>query len=385
MMPDTGVPASGDDVTVDVDRLVRRVAVHGLPAAPPIRDVLDAPLDDDRFGELLRRTERHRVTGHLMDAVESGALPATASQAEQVAARHEAWCASMLLLERELLQVIDRLEANSIEVVVLKGSAAAHLGYPDPALRLFGDNDILVRSHQIDRALHVLAAAGYARRSVPARPDFDRRFGKGATLYSAASTELDVHRSLVFGSFGFAVDLDELWDATTTFRLAGRELTALDSDAALLHAMFHAALGDAQPQLGVLRDLAQRTTSPAHDPERVVALARRWRAMPVVKRAVSLLEGHLEVRVDGPIAVAAAAYRPTSTESRAVASYVAADRSFTAMVLASLPYLPSMRERVAFLRAVAMPSTDFIATRGIVGGLAWWRQGLRRLARGGRR
>ena len=53
-------------------------------------------------------------------------------------------------LEQEVLTVIDLLTASAVDVRILKGSAVAHLDYPDPALRSFIDLDILVRSEQIE-------------------------------------------------------------------------------------------------------------------------------------------------------------------------------------------------------------------------------------------
>jgi hypothetical protein len=122
------------------------------------------------------------VTGLLNAAVDDGALPATESQVQQARATHLSITMRVLSLERELVTVVDLLAGEGIESRVLKGSAVAHLDYPDPALRSFIDLDVLVRASDIDRAVAVLSGAGFKRTLAQPRPGFDRRFDKGLTL-----------------------------------------------------------------------------------------------------------------------------------------------------------------------------------------------------------
>lgn len=370
-------PAGAGD---EAGRLARAIAVFDLPGrggAGVGSPMPEQPVSEDTFHSLLSTCQRQRLTGLLQHAVERGALPVTGQQRERVADRHLDWCSAMLGLDRELLWVVGVLEEADLEVVVLKGTSSAHLNYPDPGQRLFGDNDVLLRSEQVDRALAVLEEAGYRRPKAAARPDFDRRFGKGATLIGPEGRELDVHRSLVFGSFGLAIDMDALWRTTSTFTMGGRQLRVLGPDERLLHACLHAALGDAHPRLNVVRDLAQQLALERYDPERFLGMVGSWQAMPVLKRALWVVRSRLGVEAQGRLAEAANAYQPTRREARAVAAYVGSGRSFAAMVLSSLPYLPDTRERVAFLRAVAMPGSDFVASRGSGSLLEWWRRGRR--------
>ena len=52
---------------------------------------------------------------------------------------------SCVQLERVLLETVAELDALGAEFRVLKGTAVAHLDYPDPSWRGFGDIDLLVR------------------------------------------------------------------------------------------------------------------------------------------------------------------------------------------------------------------------------------------------
>src|SRR5690606_4290651 len=114
--------------------------------------------------------------------------------------------------------------------------------------------------------------------------------------------ELDAHRTLLFGSFGLHIVTADLFASTVTFELGGHELRALGPETGLLHACYHAALGDPDPRLGSLRDVAQRFALGEHDPDSVLELVERWGAAPVVARAVRLCASHLDVRIDDEVA-----------------------------------------------------------------------------------
>jgi hypothetical protein len=372
----------------------RQVAVVGLPGHEPPPSgpseraggvVLREPLDVAEWLELVRIVRRLRLTGFLQAALVTEVLPVTEAQRRHAADLHLAACITALQLERTLLSLVDELERAGVEPVVLKGTAAAHLLYADPGWRMFGDNDLLFRSTQFDDALAVLAGLGYHRPAVQLRRGFDRRFGKGATLVGDAGDELDAHRTLMFGSFGLTIDLDELFDSSVTFPLGGRQLRALGPETGLLHACYHAALGDPEPRLGSLRDVAQRFALGWHDPQRVVELARRWRAEAVVARALALCVDHLGVHIEDPVTEALAGHAPTRRERRAIDSYVGTNRSHARKVVASLPYLDGVAAKAAFLRGNLAPEDAFVGWHGGRSGIAWVGRGLRSLRHGGER
>ena len=371
--------------------VARQVAVFGLPGqgTPGSQGagggMPSQPLDEVEWRELIALVRRLRLTGFLQAALVADALPVTEEQRRHAAEFHLAACITALQLERRLLILVDELQRAGIEVVVLKGAAAAHLLYPEPAVRMFGDNDLLFRSAQIDDALAVLGELGYRRSAAPLRRGFDRRFGKGATLVGDAGDELDAHRTLVFGSFGLTIELDELFDSSVSFPLGGRPLRALGPETGLLHACYHAALGDPEPRLSSLRDVAQRFALGWHDPERLVELARRWRAEAVVARTLALCAHHLGVQIEDPAARVLAEHRPTRHEQRAIDSYVGSNRSHARKVVASLPYLDGAASKAAFLRDNLAPGTGFVGWGGDRPGFAWVGRGLRSLRHGGER
>jgi len=368
---------------VTAKAVVTWVASYGLP--DHTWQVTDRPLEADTWEPAFSGALRQRLIGHLQAAVRDGALPVTDEQREAVEDAHLAACASALKLDRRLIEAASTLTEAGIDLLVLKGVAAAHLIYPRPELRSYGDIDVLFRSEQFDAALSVLSRMGYVRPLAQARPGFDRRFGKGATLHGQDGVELDTHRNLVFGTFGFAIDLDELFDSASTFELGGLKLRALGPETRLMHACYHAALGDPDPRFGSIRDVAQLLAAGDFETLRVLTLARQWQARAVLARAFALCHEHLGVEVGGPLVDTLRGYEPTARERRAIASYVGPNRHFAAKVVASLPYLDSMRDKLAFLGATALPSRQFAESRGDEPGLRWIRRGLRSLLQGGAR
>ncbi|MCP6423258.1 nucleotidyltransferase family protein, partial [Klebsiella pneumoniae] len=83
--------------------------------------------------------------------------------------------------------------------------------YPSPALRSYGDIDLLVRAGQLAAAVDALAGAGAHRHHAEAHAGFDRRFAKAVGLTGPHGVAIDLHRTLVVGPAGFLIDLDDLF------------------------------------------------------------------------------------------------------------------------------------------------------------------------------
>lgn len=356
-------------------RTVARAALPGSPNDEPV-----GPLDEPQWEHLLTIVRRQRIGGLLVEAIAAGALIVTDAQ-EIAAARIHAVGASLCLrLERMLLTVTRLLADAGIPSVVLKGPAHAHLAYPDPAQRLFGDVDLLVRSADMAGAIAVLEQRGFRRPFASIGVDFDREFGKGALLVSGDGLELDLHRTLVFGLFGLTLDLDGMFEGTVELALAGRSLAALGPEERFLHACYHAALGNNPPRLQALRDVAQMHGAHAFDVAALRRLCAEARADAVVARAIRLVESELGLELEGELAAWAREYQVGAWERRAIEAQIGERQSMTVQALLALRVLP-MRSRVRLVRALIAPGEGLVRQRG-GSRRAWLWRGIGSLLRG---
>jgi hypothetical protein len=344
----------------DIRAMLAGVAAYGL--AGTRRKIAATTLDNKTWHDLLEGAATEQLTGLLVASLADEVLPATDDQFEQVASRDRDAAIIAVKIERLLLQVTERLDAESVEHRVLKGVAHAHLDYAEPSLRHFRDIDILVRTADLDDAVAMLARAG-GRRTIPElRPDFDHRFGKNVQLIMPDDLRVGLHRTFVAGPLGLTVDLDELFEGAAPFMLADRKLEGLAAEERFVHSCFDVGLGR-PAKLAEMRDLAQLVLSDELDVEHALALARRWQAPAVVARAVNLTWSTLDLADAVPLSAWANHYRPDRHEERVIDAYVGGDRSYTRQALATIRVLPRRRDRIAYVRALLFPRRAHLAAR----------------------
>ena len=340
------------------DGFVRAVAAKGLQGSSleyPAR-----PLEPSEWNKLRLAGLFQRLDGLLAAAVHEGDVPVTPEQRDEVLAAHANSMQICLALESDLLRVAGILDGCGLDYRVLKGPAYAHLDYSDPALRVFGDIDLLVRSENYDAAVSALTAAGFERKFAEVRSGFDHRFGKGTCLKGLSGRELDLHRTFVMGPYGLTLNLDEVWGSVDRFQLAGRTFDTLDADQRFLHACYHAALGSTKPRLMPLRDVAgmlQRSVNPV-DVDRVLTLSRRWQSSAVVARAVALAWEAFALPED-PLAEWARTFSPSDRDHRALRTYLDPEMGYAARSYVALQAVRGIRAKASFAWALAVPDRNY--------------------------
>ena len=337
------------------------IAAYGVAHESPI---VDEPLDDRRWRQLLGNVTSQRLDGLASRAAFDGSLAVTDFQLAEITEREVAGAARSLLLERALIETMDVLSSVEVPFRGLKGPAVAHLDYPDPALRLFGDIDILLRATDFDRGVEALLDAGCTRPVPELAPGFDRRFGKGATLRRPDGVEVDVHRILVAGTFGLRFDSNALFDTVETFEIGGRAVPALGRVERFLHACFHAALGNPRPRLMSVRDVGQMVTSPHFDWPAALLLAQRRGAEAPVERALRLCTDLLGVGMPPEIASWLARFTPSPRDSRAVEACLREDGRFAQQAIDAVRDVRGVRAKLDYVRALTLPQGTHLAGRG---------------------
>lgn len=329
------------------------IAAYGLTGS---RTMLPTePLDDEHWSRLLAEVEGQRIPGFLAAAIADGRFAATPAQDRQSREQHVTSVSLVLLLEGMLLQVADSLERSGTPYRVLKGSAYAHLAYPDPSLRSYGDVDLLVRSEDFDRVGSALASLGATRRFPEPRPGFDRRFSKGASFVLPSGLELDLHRTFVSGPFGLTIELSDLFSTAEEFDVGSRRLPALAPEERFVHACFHAMLGSATPRLLALRDVAQCMLGESLDVQKILAMASAWQCEIVVASAIDATWSTFRLADHVHLSRWAASFEPRQDQIRRLECYTGERRTYGGQSIAAVRAVPTVREKIAFLRALALP------------------------------
>lgn len=319
--------------TIDHPALVT-ASRHGLggPTSP-------AALEARAADRVLARARFHHLTGFLATAVLEGVVTVPDDSVKSALWRQ--WHEELLTcvrLEALAVRTAELLDRAGISWRLTKGAALAHLDYPEPSVRTFGDVDLVIHPSDWSDAFWLLSAHGY-RREAPTLPGgYDARYGKGATLTTAEGLEVDLHRRFAIGRFGVTARMEALFAASGSVELAGRRMPVLDPAGRLLHACFHAALGGFRG-LRAFRDVAQLLLVTGADWEETFRIARSWKAEPVVASAIAEAWERLQLDVDHP-AHARARSTAVSRRDRRVLQMFARGSGFRSQALSALWRLP---------------------------------------------
>ncbi|MDQ1390402.1 MAG: hypothetical protein QOF56_3856, partial [Acidobacteriaceae bacterium] len=96
----------------------------------------------------------HHSLSRLDDMVPSSAMAALRE-------RHERNIRKSLVLARELIRILDCLDALGIKAIPYKGLVLSEVYYGDMALRQFGDIDLFVRRSDVTRIKKAVCQLGY--------------------------------------------------------------------------------------------------------------------------------------------------------------------------------------------------------------------------------
>lgn len=307
---------------------------HGLDQEPH-----PTTLESVHATNVLRRASFDRVTGFLAAAVIDGLV--NVEDAEVVDDLHRQWRDELRMcvrLEALLVQTAEILD-DEVRWRLTKGAALAHLDYPDPSLRTFGDIDLVVHPDDWTAATSRLAAHSYRRASTALPGRYDSRWGKGATFVTESGIELDLHRRFAIGRFGVASTMEDLFrDGDDDIALAGRSIPVLDPANRLLHACYHATLGGFR-RLRAFRDVAQLILVSGADWRKTFATARAWQAEAVVVAGITECWKRLDLDTSHPAHLHATGTAISRTDRKALQPFTD-ERRFRSQALTALSRLP---------------------------------------------
>jgi hypothetical protein len=191
---------------------------------------------------LLELAAEHGVLGHLaarLGKMERDFLPQETKQALLDGRRAQNFVT--LRMTAELFRILDQLASSGIEALVVKGPVLAVRAYGDPAVRSYGDLDLLVRQRDIRRATELMVAAGY----IGAVPLAAIDAGKipGQYLFSRPDSKLlvELHNDFTLRYFPRRLPLETWFKRQAYVQLDSREVPALSVEDELVLICVHGA------------------------------------------------------------------------------------------------------------------------------------------------
>ncbi|CCH72304.1 hypothetical protein BN11_1520017 [Nostocoides australiense Ben110] len=315
------------------ESVLRAAATHALPGAPTRPAVITRADEQD----ILTIARMDRIGGVLWFACQSGAIEAPEETMQRIYDVFQEQLVAAVTVEAAAAPLAELLDGAGVNWRLLKGPALAHLDYPQPELRCFGDLDVLVDPRDWDRCLEQVTSLGFHRPAPALAPDFDLRFGKGATFRDRNGLELDLHLRLAIGRFGVRLGTAGLLDEPELVTFGERDFPALCGPMRLVHACFHAALGGFR-EYRAHRDVAQLLLVSGVDWRVSAQLARRAGVLAVLARAITDAWGALGLDLHHPAVDFARRVRIGRIDD-AVLEIFGSERSYRRQALTAVPDL----------------------------------------------
>jgi hypothetical protein len=140
-------------------------------------------------------------------------------------------------------EIVRLFAANGIEAIPFKGPMLALQAYGNPALRLYGDLDVLVQPRHFKDAVKVLTAKGYQPlTSVSWIEKTNWYIGRVKDIYFVGedgSVKLELHWKLSGSHFGLPREMNGLWERLERVNLAGTQVPALSFNDLLIYLCLH--------------------------------------------------------------------------------------------------------------------------------------------------
>ena len=268
-----------------------------MPVLPPEARLLlfatRAPsAEDDRaISELVAQPLNWRLVGALAEREKllpvlwnrlRGHTPAVPPEiAERIHAQAAVTEFRMAMTETVLQEVVRRLAAENIRVMLLKGAALATTVYPSFAARPMGDVDILVHPEEAQGAWQCLVDAGWTAELAGGEKFYQGHHHlAGLTDPNGLHLVLEVHRAMLPTPGPFQFDETEVWQEARSVRLGSATVWIPSERHLLLHLCVHFGWSDMMVS-GLGRTMRDATMLIGHeimDWSGFAALARRTRA-----------------------------------------------------------------------------------------------------------
>jgi hypothetical protein len=268
--------------------------------------------------------------------------------------------AKTLVQDRLTASLTERLEADGVPVIVLKGPAIANWLYRDQDVRTYGDADLLVPPDRWDQAIAILRELGFDDGlALLAHP---RMESIASYAWVRGEEQIDLHSTIWGAEAPPARTWQVLSAHTVKMNIGGRHLDVLAPGARAMHVALHAAqhgYDDGKPVLDLRLALE-------------LLPIELWREAANVAAEINAVGGFatgLRMLPEGQILAAKlGVQRETTVDAVLRHEHVPVAQGFE-----QLARTPSLRGKLGVLRREFLPTVHFmrwwspLARRGKVG------------------
>jgi hypothetical protein len=271
-------------------------------SAQPDAQKLSALVRAANAPRLLELAAEHGVLGHLaarLGKMDGDSVPRETRQALLDGQRAQNFVT--LRMTAELFRILDQVASAGIDAVPVKGPVLAVRAYGDPAMRSYGDLDLLVRQRDIRRATELMMAAGYDAAVPLAAIDAGKIPGQYLFIKPGSNLLVELHNDFTLRYFPRRLPLEKLFERQTRVKLDSREVPALSVEDELVLICVHGAK-HLWERLMWIADVAALVSRQANlDWERAAASAKEAGAERMLHVGLQLSETLLKLGLPGEI------------------------------------------------------------------------------------
>ncbi|MBL4902018.1 MAG: nucleotidyltransferase family protein [Desulfocapsa sp.] len=198
-----------------------------------------------------------------------------------------------LMMVGHLIRILSLLHENNIAAVPFKGPVLALSLYGDPALRSFGDIDVLIHRKNLNRAVRLLVQQGFLslfslnKKQLEKLSRTDNEF---PLINRENGVTLDLQWEISGGYFKHPMTLDDLSSPFKDVTVAGKSIPGFSDEDLLLYLCIHGNQHTWR-QLDHVCCIAELIRiTPDIDWEKIFLTATRYKALRMLKIALLLIE-----------------------------------------------------------------------------------------------
>jgi hypothetical protein len=274
------------------------------------------------------------------------------------------------LLREEWVTILDRLAAQGVEALLLKGLALAQTVYGGAGLRPIADLDLLVHPEGVRPALRILTEQGYHRAGLEVRPDADLAYESHVRLEKAGLVQsvVEVHWTL-FDSpyYQQSLPMAWFWQTALVVQLGDIPARVLGPAAQILHLCGHLVVqhGAERARLLWLHDVAEVLVfyQSQLDWEELLTRAQECQLVLSVQQVLRQVADEWGGPVPAAVQTQLDALRPSAEEVQVVGWRTAAKRPVAQRFWSDLASMSGWRQRLHYAWIQMFPSMAYMVSR----------------------